>query len=272
MSLIRSFRKPGNLLALFFSLALVIIALGQNRLTPYDPLAIDTSIRFSPPSAAHWLGTDNLGRDIASRTLAGTRLALQSCLIILVIATLVGLLVGSIAGYYGGIVDEVLMRISDVFIAFPGLILALAIAAALGPSLSHAMIAISVVWWPSYARLVRGLVLEIKEREYVIASRSLGANDLWIILRHILPNISIPLLMQITSDIGPALVTTSSLSFIGMGAQPPTPEWGSMVSQGHQYLLDYWWISTFPGAAILVTVMAFNSLGEAVRESLQIQH
>jgi peptide/nickel transport system permease protein len=151
------------------------------------------------------------------------------------------------------------------------LVLALAIAAALGPSLTHAMIAISVVWWPSYARLVRGLVLAMKEREFVTASRSLGAGTLWIILHHILPNIMVPLLMQITSDIGPTLVTTSSLSFIGMGAQPPTPEWGSMVSQGRKYLLDYWWISTFPGAAILFTVMVFNSLGESIRNSLQIR-
>jgi peptide/nickel transport system permease protein len=271
MRLTRFLRKPGNLLVLFFSLALVVIALGGDRLTPYDPLAVETGIRFTPPGWQHWMGTDNLGRDIASRTLAGTRLALQSCLIILVSATLVGVFIGCVAGYYGGVIDEVLMRISDVFIAFPGLVLALAIAAALGPSLTHAMIAISVVWWPSYARLVRGLVLEIKEREFVVASRSLGGSDLWIILRHILPNISVPLLMQVTSDIGPALVTTSSLSFIGMGAQAPAPEWGSMVSQGRKYLLDYWWISTFPGAGILVTVLVFNSLGESIRQSLQIE-
>jgi peptide/nickel transport system permease protein len=189
----------------------------------------------------------------------------------LVSATLIGLLVGCVSGYYGGWVDEVLMRISDVFIAFPGLVLALAIAAALGPSLQHAMIAISAVWWPSYARLVRGQVLAMKEREFVTASRSLGAGTLWIIVSHILPNIMVPLLMQITSDIGPTLVTTSSLSFIGMGAQPPAPEWGSMVSQGRKYLLDYWWISTFPGAAILYTVMVFNSMGESIRDSLQIR-
>jgi peptide/nickel transport system permease protein len=267
----RFLRKPGAWLALFFSFLIVIIALGGFRWMPFDPLGINTDVRFQGPGALHWMGTDNLGRDIASRTLAGTGLALQSCLIILVSATLIGLLVGCISGYYGGIVDEVLMRISDVFIAFPGLVLALAIAAALGPSLTHAMIAISVVWWPSYARLVRGLVLAMKEREFVTASRSLGAGTLWIILHHILPNIMVPLLMQITSDIGPTLVTTSSLSFIGMGAQPPTPEWGSMVSQGRKYLLDYWWISTFPGAAILFTVMVFNSLGESIRNSLQIR-
>ena len=271
MRLRRFLRKPENLLVLILALVVIVIALGGDRLTPYDPLAVDTSLRFLSPGGQHWMGTDNLGRDMLSRTLAGTRLALQSCLIILVSATLLGVLIGCISGYYGGIIDEILMRISDIFIAFPGLVLALAIAAALGPSLPHAMIAISAVWWPSYARLVRGLVLEIKEREYVAASRSLGGSDLWIILRHILPNIIVPLLMQITSDIGPALVTTSSLSFIGMGAQPPAPEWGSMVSQGRKYLLDYWWISTFPGAGILVTVLIFNSLGEGIRQSLQIQ-
>jgi peptide/nickel transport system permease protein len=174
------------------------------------------------------------------------------------------------AGYYGGVLDEILMRVSDVFIAFPGLVLAMAIAAALGPSLTNAMIAISAVWWPGYARLVRAEVLSIKQRDFVIASHAIGAGDLHILLRHIIPNIIVPLLVQMTNDVGPALVTSSSLSFIGMGAQPPSPEWGSMVSQGRNYILDYWWMSTFPGAAILVTVMAFNSLGEAIRRAYQI--
>ena len=163
---------------------------------------------------------------------------------------MIGTILGLVSGFYGGMVDEILMRITDVFIAFPGLVLALAISAVLGPSLIHAMIAISAVWWPGYARLIRGQVLTLKEREFVHATRALGASDLRIMFHHILPNILVPLVIQITLDLGPAMVTSSSLSFIGMGAQPPAPEWGSMVIQGRKYLLDYSWISTFPGAAI----------------------
>lgn len=262
---------PSAWFAIACVLLILFLGLAGTSVAPYDPLAIDTSIKYNPPVVDHWMGTDNLGRDIFSRVLAGTGLALQSAAVVLFSAALIGLVVGCLAGYYGGILDEILMRLSDVFIAFPGLVLAMAVAAALGPSLSHAMIAISVVWWPSYARLVRSTVLSIKEQDYVTASHAIGASDLHILIRHIFPNILIPLLVQITNDVGPALVTSSSLSFIGMGAQPPTPEWGSMVSQGRNYILDYWWISTFPGIAILVTVMAFNSLGESIRRAFQIR-
>lgn len=264
----RFLRNPSSWLFLGLSLAVILVAVSGAWLAPRDPLAVKTSDRFQSPGRQYWMGTDNLGRDVLSRTIAGTRLALQSCGVILVSATMLGLLIGVVSGYYGGVVDEVAMRISDIFIAFPGLVLALAIAAALGPNLTHAMIAISAVWWPSYARLVRGQVLAIKKREFIQAARALGASDLTIMWAHIIPNIAIPLLIQVTSDIGPALVTTSSLSFIGMGAQPPTPEWGSMVSLGRKYLLDYWWMSTFPGLAIFITVVIFNGLGETIRTSL----
>jgi len=264
----RFLRNPSSWLFLGLSLAVILVAVSGAWLAPRDPLAVKTSDRFQSPGSQYWMGTDNLGRDVLSRTIAGTRMALQSCGVILVSATLLGLLIGVVSGYYGGVVDEVAMRISDIFIAFPGLVLALAIAAALGPNLTHAMIAISAVWWPSYARLVRGQVLAIKKREFIQAARALGASDLTIMWAHIIPNIAIPLLIQVTSDIGPALVTTSSLSFIGMGAQPPTPEWGSMVSLGRKYLLDYWWMSTFPGLAIFITVVIFNGLGETIRTSL----
>ena len=264
----RFIRKPASWPGLIFATIVILIALSGNLAAPHNPLEVDTANRFLPPQSQNVFGTDNLGRDVASRTIAGTRLALQSCLVILCSATLVGTIVGLISGYYGGVVDEVLMRIADVFIAFPGLVLALAIAAALGPNLTNAMIAISAVWWPSYARLVRGQVLQIKQNAYIDATISLGSSNARVIFSHILPNILTPLLIQITSDIGPALVTTSSLSFIGMGAQPPTPEWGSMVSQGRKFILDYWWISTFPGAAILLTVLIFNSVGESIRKAL----
>jgi peptide/nickel transport system permease protein len=216
------------------------------------------------------MGTDNLGRDLLSRVIAGAGLALQSSLVIICSAIVIGTILGLVSGFYGGVVDEILMRITDVFIAFPGLVLALAISAALGPSLIHAMIAISAVWWPGYARLIRGQVLTLKQREFVYATRALGASDFRIMFNHILPNILVPLVIQITLDLGPAMVTSSSLSFIGMGAQPPAPEWGSMVNQGRKYLLDYWWISTFPGAAIFFTVMIFNELGERTRKALSI--
>jgi peptide/nickel transport system permease protein len=267
----RLIENPSAWVAIAAVLLIFFLGLTGAQVGPYDPLAIDTSIKYNPPTADHWMGTDNLGRDIYSRVLAGTGLALQSTAVILLSASLVGLVVGILAGFYGGILDEILMRLSDVFIAFPGLVLAMAISAALGPSLSNAMIAISAVWWPGYARLVRSEVLSIKEREYVTASRAIGGNDSHILIRHVLPNILVPLLVQMTNDVGPALVTSSSLSFIGMGAQPPTPEWGSMVSQGRNYILDYWWISTYPGAAILATVMVFNSLGESIRQAFQVR-
>jgi peptide/nickel transport system permease protein len=265
----RFLRPPGNWLVLALALLLVGVAIGGSRIAPHDPLAVDTDVRFRPPGSVFWMGTDNLGRDVASRVIAGTRLALQSAAVILLSATVVGVSVGLVSGYYGGLVDEVFMRLSDILIAFPGLVLALAIAAALGPNLTNAMIAIAAVWWPPYARLVRGQVLSIKERDYILALRSLGAGDLRILFNHILPNIMVPFIVQLTSDVGPALVTTSSLSFIGMGAQPPTPEWGSMVSLGRKYILDYWWISTFPGAAIFLTVLVFNAVGEALRKAMR---
>lgn len=249
--------------------SILIVALLGRHAAPLDPLKLNTPMRFKPPDISHWMGTDNLGRDMASRVITGTQLAVQSCLIILITAIVIGILVGLISGYYGGWVDEIFMRVSDVFIAFPGLVLALAIAAALGPNLTNAMIAIAAVWWPPYARLIRGQVLLLKEFDYINATRALGGSDLRVMFAHILPNLLIPLIIQITSDIGPALVTTSSLSFIGMGAQPPTPEWGSMVSFGRKYIFDYWWMSTFPGAAIFVTVLAFNGVGEILRKRLQ---
>lgn len=270
IQLLASGRVTGNFTAWVtygLALAVLILALCGSRLSPQDPLAVDTSQRFQPPGGDFWMGTDNLGRDMASRVISGTRLAVQSCLIILASATFFGILIGLISGYYGGWVDELFMRISDVFIAFPGLVLAMAIAAALGPNLTNAMIAIAAVWWPSYARLVRGQVLLIKEQEFILATRALGGGDMRIMLAHLLPNLVVPLIIQITSDIGPALVTTSSLSFIGMGAQPPTPEWGSMVSSGRKYIFDYWWMSTFPGAAIFATVLIFNGVGESLRKA-----
>ena len=251
------------------AITLVGVAIFGRWLTPYNPIGLDMDSRFLPPNFTHWMGTDYLGRDMVSRVIAGTGLALRSAAVILVSASVLGIIVGLISGYYGGLVDEIFMRLSDILIAFPGLVLAMAIAAALGPNLTNAMIAIAVVWWPPYARLVRGQVLSIREQDFITAAHSLGTSNLSIIFRHIFPNVIMPFIIQVTADVGPALVTTSSLSFIGMGAQPPTPEWGSMVSEGRKYLLDYWWMATFPGAAIFVTVLIFNGVGESLRKKLE---
>jgi peptide/nickel transport system permease protein len=265
----RSASKFLNVFYLVLGIGLILLAVFGWKIAPYGPLKIDMADRFQPPSLAHWFGTDYLGRDVASRTMAATALDLESCLVILSLATLIGVTIGAISGYYGGLIDEIFMRISDVFIAFPGLILAMAIAAALGPNLINAMIALTVVWWPSYARLVRGQVLSLREREFIQAARSLGAGDGWVIFKHILPNIMIPLTVHIATNAAPALVTATALSFIGMGAQAPTPEWGAMVSDGRQYMLDSWWMSTFPGLAIAVTVIIFNGLVEIIRSRLE---
>ncbi len=266
-------RQPLFLLVLPWAGAAIVLlaAVLGAFVTPYDPLAVNLDLKFQPPNAVHWMGTDYLGRDVLSRVIAGAHLALRSAALILVSSAVLGIVIGLISGYYGGVVDEIFMRLTDIFIAFPGLILAMAIAAALGPNLDNAMLAIAAVWWPPYARLIRAQVLTTRERDYITAARGLGANDLRILFLHILPNVIPPFVVQIASDVGPALVTTSSLSFIGMGAQPPTPEWGSMVSDGRQYLLDSWWMSTFPGAAIFVTVLVFNAVSESLRRALELK-
>jgi peptide/nickel transport system permease protein len=246
---------------------LAVVLLGT-ELAPVDPLKPEMRARLQGPSAAHLMGTDPLGRDVFSRVLVGARLSVQSVVVIIATAVGLGTIVGAIAGYVGGWVDDVIMRITDLFLAFPALVLALAIAGALGPSLTNAMLAVSVVWWPWYARLVRGQVLAIKEEPYVEAARAAGAHDARILGRHILPNFLSPVIVQATLDMGAALVTTASLSFIGMGAQPPSPEWGAMLSDGRAFFLNAWWLSAFPGVAIFVTVLLFNAIGRRLQLAL----
>jgi peptide/nickel transport system permease protein len=248
-------------------LFLVVVLFGT-ALTPHDPLKPEMRSRLQPPSASHLMGTDPLGRDVFSRVLAGAQLSVRSVVVIIVSAVGVGTLVGAIAGYGGGVLDDVVMRVTDLFLAFPALVLALAIAGALGPSLTNAMLAVSVVWWPWYARLVRGQVLSIKEEPYVEAARAAGATDPRILGRHILPNFLSPVIVQATLDMGAALVTTASLSFIGMGAQPPSPEWGAMLSDGRSFFLNAWWLSAFPGLAIFLTVLLCNAAGRRLRLAL----
>jgi peptide/nickel transport system permease protein len=254
---------------LFASLILfVIIVIFGAALSTHDPLKPEMQARLQGPSPQHPMGTDPLGRDVFSRVLAGARLSIQSVVVIIASAVGLGTLIGAVAGYVGGVFDDAVMRVTDLFFAFPALVLALAIAGALGPSLTNAMLAVSVVWWPWYARLVRGQVLSIKEEPYVEAARSVGAHDARIIGRHILPNFLSPVIVQATLDLGAALVTTASLSFIGMGAQPPSPEWGAMLSDGRSFFLNAWWLSAFPGLAIFLTVLLFNAAGRRLRLAL----
>jgi len=264
----RLFGNPLSAVGLALSAAFVLMAIAAPLLAPHDPLAMDPSKRLAAPSALHWFGTDDGGRDILARVIFGTRSSLLTALGILSLASVIGTSIGLAAGYFGGWVDEALMRITDMFLAFPALVLAMGLAAALGPSLFNAMLATAVVWWPWYARLVRGQALHLKNEAFVEAARVAGASGLRIAVRHILRNCLTPIIVQMSLDIGYAILTLSSLSFIGLGAQPPTPEWGSMVSIGRDYFLDQWWIVTFPGLAIFVSVMAFNLLGDGLQESL----
>ena len=261
-------QRRGSLLVLAAILAMVVIILFGQSLAPYSPVGADVANRLKPPSHDHWMGTDPLGRDVFSRVLSGARTSIKSALVIIISAVSLGLIFGSVSGLFGGIVDDVVMRITDCFLAFPALVLALTIAGALGPSLNNAMLAVSMVWWPWYARLVRGQVLSIKQEPYVEAARSIGAGNTRLMGRHILPNILTPIIVQATLDVGAALVTTASLSYIGMGAQPPSPEWGAMLNVARSFFLNAWWLTAFPGLAIFLTVLLFNAAGDLVRSAL----
>jgi len=261
-------REPLTVLALAIIALFALGAVLATLIAPYDPLAQDLASRLAPPNALHWLGTDQLGRDLLSRVLYGARISLVIGVVVVALAGVIGTAVGLVAGYAGGLVDEALMRLTEVFLAFPPLILAMAIAGALGPSLVNAIIAIAAVTWAVYARLARGQVLALRRREFVEAARAIGARRARILLRHLLPNAVAPLLVQASFDMGSAIVSAAGLSFIGFGAQPPTPEWGVMISEGRNFISTQLWLSLFPGLAILFTVGAFNLLGDALRDTL----
>jgi peptide/nickel transport system permease protein len=224
--------------------------------------------RMLPPSTEFPLGTDRLGRDILSRIIIATRPALVISIMVVFLAVLIGAPLGAIAGYVGGRVDDVIMRITDLFLAFPFLLLALMIVTALGPGLKNAAIALVVSWWPWYTRLVRSIAASLRQRFYIDAARAIGVPTLVIIFRHILPNCISPILVQMTVDLGTVILATSSLAFLGLGVQPPAPDWGLMVNEGRAYILTSWWYSTFPGLAIFFTVLAFNLLGDVLRDIL----
>lgn len=247
-------------------LLIILMALAAPLLAHANPTGLNLGQRLKGPSAVHPFGTDEMGRDMYSRVVWGSRISLRVGLIVIAIAGGVGITLGAIAGFVGGKVDNVIMRVTDMFLAFPSLILALAIAAALGPGITNAMIAVTSSWWPWYARLTRSLVMPLKERQYVEAATASGLTDSRILVHHILPNCLAPLIVQATMDMGYVVLTTASLSFIGLGAQPPTPEWGAMVAAGRRFILDQWWYATFPGVAIFLTVLGFSLLGDGLRD------
>jgi len=247
---------------------ILAVAVLASWIAMYDPLGQDFSVRLQPPSRAHWFGTDQFGRDIFSRVVFGSRIALEIILIVSAISGGVGALVGWVAGYFGGRVDEVLMRTTDMFLAFPSLVLAMAFAAALGPSLPNMILAISLVTWTPYARMARGETLRTKAQDFVEAARAMGASDPRIIFRHVLPMTLSVLIVQLTLRMGMVILTAAGLGFLGLGAQPPTPEWGAMVSDGRNYIVDQWWMSTLPGSAIAAAVLGFNLLGDGIRDIL----
>ncbi len=249
---------------------LLLIALAAPLIVPFPHDTAETHIdnRFLSPSSQHFFGTDELGRDVFSRVLYGSRLSLQVGAIAIGLALTIGVPLGVVAGYSGGMLDEVIMRITDVFLSFPPLLLAMAISTLLGPNLVNAMIAIAIAWWPWYTRLLRSEAISVRERDYVQAARAMGASQGKIVFRHVLPNCLTPIVIQASMDFGSIMLTSAALSFLGLGAQPPTPEWGLMVSTGRTYFLTNWWIVTFPGLAIFIAVLSFNLVGDGLREIL----
>jgi len=247
---------------------LLLVAAVAPWLATHDPYEQILPDRLLPPSAQHYFGTDNLGRDIYSRVVYGSRVTLTIAFLVAVISTPLGLVIGVLAGYFGGTLDEILMRLSDVFLAFPKLILAIAFAAALGPGVENAIVAISVANWPSYARLARAETLSVRNNDYIQVIRSMGASNLRIMVGHITPMCLSSIIVRLSLDMGTIILTAAGLGFLGLGAQPPVPEWGLMVSDGRQFLVDQWWVSTLPGFAILFVVMGFNLMGDGFRDLL----
>lgn len=259
-------RNPGLLAGFLLLLPFLLFAALPSLFSTHDP--IKTSIRelYRPPSPDHFFGTDELGRDVYSRVVYGARISLASAALIIGIACLIGMLLGTIAGYWGGWSDRIIMTLVDLVLAFPSLILALAVSAALGPGLRSAIIAAAAVWWPVYARLLRGITLQLAEMEYVTAARAMGASAPVIIRRHILPNAVYAIIVRISIDLGLAVLLLASLSFIGLGASAPTPEWGAMVAWGRLYFLTEWWIGGFPALAVTLVVVGITMLGDGLND------
>jgi peptide/nickel transport system permease protein len=244
----------------------LLLAVFGPAIAPQNPDQINLFAVLQPPSVHHWFGTDNLGRDLFSRVLVGTRISVEVAAIILSLSVVFGTALGIVSGLAGGLADEIVMRVTDLFLAFPGFILAAAIAATLGPSLQHTVLALAVVFWPWYTRLIRGQVLSLREREFILAARVARAGTIWIATRHVARNVLSILVVQVSLDVGYAILATSSLSFLGLGAQPPSPEWGAIIAEGRGYIQTAWWWSTFAGIALALTVLGFNLLGDGLRD------
>lgn len=263
-------RNKMALVGLGILILLVLVALFADVIADYNTVVIKQNLaeKLQPPSAKHWLGTDKFGRDIFARLVHGTRVSLKVGIIAVGIAIVFGGILGAIAGFYGGKLDNIIMRAMDIFLAVPSILLAIAIVSALGPSIINLMLAISISNIPSYARIVRASVLSIRDQEFIEAAKAIGASNTRIIFRHIIPNSLAPVIVQATLGVAGAILATAGLSFIGLGIQPPAPEWGSMLSEGRQYLRDCWWITTFPGIAIMITILSLNLLGDGLRDAL----
>lgn len=248
--------------------ALVVAAFAAPLLTPYEPLVMNPVDRLQPPNARHWLGTDVFGRDLLTRILFGSRISLQTGLISVTIAILIGVPLGLVSGFYGGLIDRSAMRVVDLMLTFPGILLALVLIAILGPDLFNAMLAVGISASPTFARVVRAAVLSSKEQTYVEAARAVGCTNARIMLRHILPNTVAPIIVLGTLGVAGAIIAAAALSYLGLGARPPQPEWGALLSEGRNYLRVAWWMTTFPGLAIMTAVLSINLLGDGLRDAL----
>ncbi|WP_112323914.1 ABC transporter permease [Oceanibium sediminis] len=261
-------RNPLTVIGALILLVLILAAAFAPWIAPYSPLGQDLGARLLPPSAQHWMGTDELGRDIFSRVIYGARITLMIVALVAVISAPLGLLIGAISGYFGGWTDKALMGVTDVFLSMPKLILALAFVAALGPGIENAIIAIAITSWPAYARIARAETLTFRNSEFISAVRLLGGSHFRIITRHVLPLCTSSMIVRVTLDMAGIILTAAGLGFLGLGAQPPLPEWGAMISRGRTFILDQWWVATMPGFAIILVSLGFCFLGDGLRDAL----
>ncbi|HEX3108728.1 MAG TPA: nickel transporter permease [Thermoanaerobaculia bacterium] len=263
--LVRNFAFASGAL---LTIVLIVVAIAAPLLAPFDPNAQDTIRRLEPPSRQHPLGLDDLGRDVLSRILYGSRVSLRVGFSVVLIAAAIGIALGSIAGYFGGAIDVTIMRVCDILLAFPGILLAIALVAVLGPSLNNVILALATIGWVGYARLVRGQVLKVREMEYVTAAKALGARSPRVIVLHVLPNVINPVIVMATLGLAGAILSEAALSFLGLGVQPPTPSWGAMLTSGRQYLGIANHLAIYPGIAIMLAVMGLNFLGDGLIDAL----
>lgn len=269
LSWLRFRRNPLAMIGLLIALTLVLMAIFAPWIAPHDPITQSLADRLQPPGTpGHWLGTDDFGRDIWSRILLGSRITLYIVLLVILTAPVAGLIIGTVAGYFGGWVDEVLMRITDIFLAFPKLILALALVAVLGPGMVNAVLAIAITSWPPYARVARAETLTVRNSDYIAAVKLQGAGPIRVIWGHVMPMCLPSVIIRVTLDMAGVILTAAGLGFLGLGVQPPLPEWGLMISAGRKFLFEQWWVATMPGLAIFIVSLGFNLLGDGLRDVL----